>query len=174
MLTFIYSTPFLFFALASVGMTSILVDGAIFLPLREFLRHRVERIEHRREHGKKVGWNFSEFFYSILTCYQCCGFWCGVFCGFLCLNVLKHGDPYDLFAIDSSPILLAVLLALLFLCGCTTSILSVLFAVLLDTSRTVMDFYRANTPQEHFHEHPEEPFPEQQASEPLDPNEELV
>jgi hypothetical protein len=60
------------FALASVGMTAILVDGAIFERPRQWLFQRYCPT--------------ARFLTGILTCYQCCGFWCGLFCG----TVLFH------------------------------------------------------------------------------------
>lgn len=52
--------------LAVIGMTHIIVDGTIFLPVRNFLKK----------------WLPSKV-YQLFECYQCCGTWCGFFIGWL-------------------------------------------------------------------------------------------
>lgn len=52
---------FLFFIIGCYGITNILVNGKIFLPLRNFL-------------SKK-----NNFLYSLISCMMCTGFWIGVF-----------------------------------------------------------------------------------------------
>lgn len=54
------------FVAGVIGLTHIVVDGKIFLAVREFVRRRLPV------------WMF-----SLLTCYQCSGFWAGLFCGWL-------------------------------------------------------------------------------------------
>lgn len=66
---FLTFTSFLFFGLASMGLTAILVDGKVFLPWREWLAAR------RDENC------VARFFSNIFACYQCCGFWSGIICG---------------------------------------------------------------------------------------------
>lgn len=60
---------FLLFVCAVIGMTHIIVDGAIFQPVREW----VEKNTHEK-------------FYDLFQCYQCMGFWCGMFCGFIVVS----------------------------------------------------------------------------------------
>jgi hypothetical protein len=55
---------FLLFALATIGLTLIIVDGSIFEPVRCFLEKRLP---------EKV--------YDVFECYQCMGTWCGFICG---------------------------------------------------------------------------------------------
>lgn len=45
-----------------IGMTQIIVEGAIFVPVKDFLKKFMP-----------------SFFMKMMDCYQCCGFWCGVF-----------------------------------------------------------------------------------------------
>jgi hypothetical protein len=54
----------LFFLLASVGLTQIIIDSKIMEGVRNYM--------------KKV---LSEYWYTLFECYMCCGFWSGVFCG---------------------------------------------------------------------------------------------
>ena len=55
---------FLLFALATIGLTFIIVDGSIFEPVRRILEKRLP---------EKV--------YDVFECYQCMGTWCGFICG---------------------------------------------------------------------------------------------
>ncbi len=52
------------FALAAIGMTHIIVDGAIFNPVRALLK----KILHKS-------------IYKVFECYQCTGVWCGFISG---------------------------------------------------------------------------------------------
>ncbi len=54
---------FLFFAVAAIGMTHIIVDSSIMEPFRNAYKNAVP-----------------ERFQSLVDCYMCCGFWCGMFC----------------------------------------------------------------------------------------------
>ena len=72
---------FLLFGIATVGMTSIIVQGVIFLPFRQFIGNWAERIQSRREQaGKATRRSFVEWFSELIHCAQCTGFWCGLFC----------------------------------------------------------------------------------------------
>ena len=73
---------FLLFCIATVGMTSIIVQGVIFLPFRQFFGDWAEKIHHRREQtGKKNRRSLIEWFNELINCAQCTGLWCGLFCG---------------------------------------------------------------------------------------------
>jgi len=73
---------FLLFCIATVGMTSIIVQGVIFLPFRQYIGDWAEKIHHRWEQmGKGHRRSFVEWFNELINCAQCTGFWCGLFCG---------------------------------------------------------------------------------------------
>ncbi|MDR0610199.1 MAG: DUF1360 domain-containing protein [Planctomycetaceae bacterium] len=73
---------FVLFALATVGMTLILVRGTLFQPFRDFLANRAERIRsYREQKGLRSGFTLTEFLLGLISCTQCMGFWCGLFCG---------------------------------------------------------------------------------------------
>lgn len=55
----------LFFALAVIGMTHIIVDSSLFLPVRDWIKAKLP-----------------EFISKIIECYQCCGTWVGFFVTF--------------------------------------------------------------------------------------------
>ena len=79
-------TEFLLFCIATVGMTSIITQGVIFQPFREFFGGWAEQIRERREQkaqaaGKLPGRSCIEWFSELINCAQCTGFWCGLFCG---------------------------------------------------------------------------------------------
>ena len=57
---------FLVFAFGSIGMTHIIVDGAIFDKPREWLRNKFPQ---------------DHFITKLTGCYQCTGFWVGVVMG---------------------------------------------------------------------------------------------
>ena len=64
------------FILACIGMTNIIVDGAIFDKPRNFLKGL-------------------PFFGKLVTCHQCAGFWCGGLC-YLMLNEFTWDIPMTL------------------------------------------------------------------------------
>lgn len=68
------------FCFASLGMTSIIVGGKIFIGVRDFFGRAAERVRQRR--GRN-GWTVVETIHEIINCNHCCGFWSGLFCGFL-------------------------------------------------------------------------------------------
>lgn len=52
------------FILSTIGMTHLLVEGAIFKKLRGFINKK-----------------FPKWFKYLISCYQCTGTWCGMLCG---------------------------------------------------------------------------------------------
>lgn len=112
---------FLLFGFASVGMTLILVNGSIFLPLRESLSRGVEKLHRRREQkGLPPSFTLLEFFHGMIHCVQCMGFWSGLFCGLFLLTTetsyLEQGGPIMIFN----------RLLMLLCCGTASSFLSML------------------------------------------------
>lgn len=61
--------PFLLFVPACIGLTSLLIDGAIFETLRALIKKKV-----------------SKSVYKVFECPQCMGFWTGVFSGLVLLS----------------------------------------------------------------------------------------
>jgi len=77
-------TEFLLFCIATVGMASIITQGVIFHPFRQFFGNWAEQIRVRREQAGKVShWSVIEWFNELINCAQCTGFWCGLFCGLI-------------------------------------------------------------------------------------------
>jgi len=85
---------FLLFCIATVGMTSIITQGVIFQPFRQFFGDWAEKIHERQQmkaqerggSGKILSppvsrRSFIEWFNELINCAQCTGFWCGLFCG---------------------------------------------------------------------------------------------
>jgi hypothetical protein len=67
----------LFFCLAVIGLTNIIVDPAtIMQPLRDFIEKRCH-----------------PWINKLVSCYQCSGTWVGFFCGYLILSK----DPFIVF-----------------------------------------------------------------------------
>lgn len=56
-----------FFAFASIGLTHIIVDSKIAMPVRNFFDKRLP-----------------SYISSAIHCYQCSGFWCGLVSGMIC------------------------------------------------------------------------------------------
>ena len=69
----------LFFALASTGLTHILVESKVIEPIRDFLLLLTKKIPY-------VG-SMLEY---MLECYQCMGFWSGLVCGYY---LISHDLP---------------------------------------------------------------------------------
>lgn len=61
------------FALATIGLTNIIVDSRLFEPVRCWL-------------GEKLTGRFGKFVNDVIECHQCCGFWSGALMGFLLLS----------------------------------------------------------------------------------------
>lgn len=57
------------FALASVGMTNIIVESKIFQPVRWLLSVILP-----------------SSVYEVVECHQCCGTWCGFLCGYVLIS----------------------------------------------------------------------------------------
>jgi hypothetical protein len=79
---------FVLYALATVGMTAIIVHGVIFQPFRSFAANWAEKCRERREQksqatGKLPRRSVIEWFNDLIHCAQCTGFWSGLFCGTL-------------------------------------------------------------------------------------------
>lgn len=81
------------FLLSTAGMTNIIVDGAIFAPVREFLQPRLK-----------------PRLFELITCNMCCGFWCGILVGL----VLMTYNPLKLICYGSAGSLAAHSVAMLF------------------------------------------------------------
>ena len=78
---------FLLFCIATVGMTSIIVQGVIFLPFRQLIGDWAERVHVRREQAGSVPHrSLVEWFNELINCAQCTGFWCGLFCGLFLIS----------------------------------------------------------------------------------------
>jgi len=121
---------FLLFCLATVGMTSIITQGVIFQPFRQFFGDWAERIRVHREQraqasNKVPRRSFVEWFNELINCAQCTGFWCGLFCGLFFL--LPETCP-----IDISPLLALYLFLKWFCCGLGGSFLATLGCIAID------------------------------------------
>jgi len=92
MVDFSTMVDFLIFCIATVGMTSIIVQGVIFLPFRQFVGDWAEQIYLRREQTGKVSRrSLVEWFNELINCAQCTGFWCGLFCGLILVSPETSG-----------------------------------------------------------------------------------
>lgn len=94
----------------SVGMTAIIVEGTIFVPVKDFMEKYIPKIYGTDSAGNRT------FLMKLLNCYQCTGFWSGVFIGML------------LYADYSSGINLVNSLKYVFAGACAASCCSVFFA----------------------------------------------
>jgi len=139
---------FFLFCIAVVGMTSIIVQGVIFLPFRQFIGDWAERVRIHREQKaqaeKRVPRrSLIEWFNEMINCAQCAGFWCGLFCGLFLLTsdkFLLNPNPqvwYDSLWRQFEDIYLDNLLGwnrllMLFCCGLGGSFLASLGCNLVD------------------------------------------
>lgn len=73
-----------FFALAVIGMTHIIVDSTIIAPVRDWIKWMGEDSFNDKTNQPIKGWRLFKFFTKIIECYQCCGTWVGFLAG-LCL-----------------------------------------------------------------------------------------
>ena len=122
---------FLLFCLATVGMTSIITQGVIFQPFRQFFGGWAEKIHERREQKAQATHtapqrSLVEWFSELINCAQCAGFWCGLFCGLIIVKpaqfIAAHSnDPQPLYSVF-----------LLFCCGLGGSFLSALGCNVID------------------------------------------
>lgn len=97
-----------------VGMTTIIVEGEIFVPIKAFLAKFMPK-----------------YFIKMMGCHQCCGFWSGIF-----LSLLL-AFPYQE---SASALQLILNVGKNFASGCAVSLLSVLWAsvMLYIESQTVI------------------------------------
>jgi len=144
---------FLLFAAASVGLTAILVDGKIFLPLRNRLSAQTRFLREKRERlNLKPTFAFSEFFEGILTCYQCCGFWSGLICGLLpVLTFSEIGIP------GGKPLTILSTLLLWFSCGAAGSLFAHVYYWCIELISALALLVKSRIPiDEHHHVHAED------------------
>jgi hypothetical protein len=140
-------TEFLIFCIATVGMTSIITQGVIFQPFRQFIGDWADQAATLREQkaqatGKLPRRQLIEWFSELINCAQCTGFWCGLFCGLFLVSsepFLLHSNPNVWF--DSSWTQFRLVynnlsgwnrLLLWFCCGLGGSFLSALGCNLID------------------------------------------
>ena len=91
--------------LGSVGMTTIIVEGVIFVPVKNFLKKFMP-----------------EAIMKLLDCHQCCGFWSGLFISLFFMPPWVLGpDVYDV----------VTGLGKNFASGCASSLLSVFWATIM-------------------------------------------
>ena len=73
-------------------MASIITQGVIFHPFRQYIGDWAGRIHVRREQKAQERGGISppvqrrslvEWFSELINCAQCTGFWCGLFCGLI-------------------------------------------------------------------------------------------
>ena len=129
-------TTFLLFCIATVGMTSIITQGVIFMPIRQYMGNWAESIRSRREQkalasGKLPRRSLVEWFNELINCAQCTGFWCGLFCGMILLP--WSGEVCRFFtAAGESPLLFLYFLLTWFCCGLGGSFLAALGCIAID------------------------------------------
>ncbi|MDR2754617.1 MAG: DUF1360 domain-containing protein [Planctomycetaceae bacterium] len=120
---------FLLFALASVGMTLILVRGTLFQSFRNFLANRAEQIRlHREQKGYSSGFTLTEFLLGLISCAQCTGFWCGLFCGIFFIT----SDTCWIWLTSINNRYLFNRILMLFCCGVAGSFLSVVGDIFIE------------------------------------------
>jgi hypothetical protein len=91
--------------LGGVGMTTIIVEGTIFLPIKDFLKKFMPK-----------------FFMTMLDCHQCCGFWSGIFVSLFFLNPVDASGDWSLSLYNFGKN---------FATGCSVSLLAVFWATLM-------------------------------------------
>ncbi|MGL6194392.1 MAG: hypothetical protein ACRC2T_06170 [Thermoguttaceae bacterium] len=160
MLVFSYSIGnLLFFSLATVGLTAILVHGKIFESFRNSLAERVDIIQRRRERlGLRPTFNFVEFLNSILTCFQCCGFWSGLFCGSPIILIGEWGSVRGVL----------LLIFTWFCCGLVGSLLAHLYFWFMEVTVALTKLMQALNPNFHGHHHEHNHEAEHSFEEPQD------
>ncbi|MCL2304307.1 MAG: hypothetical protein FWC43_03085 [Planctomycetaceae bacterium] len=139
---------FLIFAVASVGLTAILVDGKIFAPFRERLAERTRLIREKRERlNLKPTFTFPEFQEGILTCYQCCGFWSGLFCGLFIVT------SFSGIGVSGRPFAILNTLMLWFCCGTAGSLLAHIYYWCIELVSALTLLVKNKIHDEHLHAH---------------------
>lgn len=91
--------------LGGVGMTTIIVEGTIFVPIKDFFKKFMPN-----------------FFMNMLDCHQCCGFWSGLFISLFFIN------PVD---ISGDLVLSLYNLGKNFAAACAVSLLAVFWATFM-------------------------------------------
>jgi len=143
---------FLLFAVASVGLTAILVDGKIFAPLRDSLAGRARFLREKRERlALKPTFTVPEFLESIFSCYQCCGFWSGLLCGLLLITpvaVFSQGlEPTQRFVVLHTALLW-------FCCGVAGSLFAHVYYWCIELISSLTLLVKSKMPlDEHHHDH---------------------
>jgi hypothetical protein len=119
---------FLLFCIASVGMTSIITQGSIFHPFRQYIANWATETRNRWEQKAQPGdvsrRFFIEWFNDLINCAQGTGFWCGLFCGLLII-------PLETCWIERFDMLPRLLLTW-FCCGLGGSFLSALGCISIE------------------------------------------
>ena len=126
---------FLFFCLASVGLTAIIVDGKIFQPVRNGLNAFFVVSEEKKNQGKYSFFRIPiDVIRNIMICYQCCGFWCGLICSPIMLYPLRLIIPeqMEFYAVLA--------------CGFAGSFLSMLYLRIDELLFAKTMFYKSRTP----------------------------
>lgn len=67
---------FVLFVLATIGLSSILVESVIFDPFRQWLK--IPNVGLKQFFKSKLS--------KIFSCFQCMGFWTGLFCGLILVS----------------------------------------------------------------------------------------
>ena len=137
---------FLLFAIASIGLTAILVDGKVFASLRESLFDRARFLREKRERLKlKPKFTLMEFLEGILTCYQCCGFWSGLLCGlFLVTSFSEIGVEERRFAVLHT-------FLMWFCCGAAGSLLAHIYYWCIELISSLALLIKSKLEIEHHH-----------------------
>ena len=91
--------------LGGVGMTTIIVEGEIFVPVKNLLKKFMP-----------------EYFMKMMNCHQCCGFWSGVFISLFFLFPYSDINAWNQTLFN---------LGLNFASGCAVSLLSVFWATIM-------------------------------------------
>ena len=102
-------------------MTSIITQGVIFQPFRQWVGDRAEKMREKRAANGKERRSVIEWFNELINCAQCTGFWCGLFCGLF----LYTSDSYLVMHAKNDGQVVNRLL-MLFCCGVGGSFLSAL------------------------------------------------
>jgi len=124
-------TELLLFCIATVGMTSIIVQGVIFFPFRKYVKDLAEasleiRALEAQEAHTRHNKAFIEWFDELVNCAQCTGFWCGLFCGLFLLT----SDTFWISEFDARQILNRLLMW--FCCGVAGGFLAPLGCNMID------------------------------------------
>ncbi len=100
--------------LGGVGMTVIIVESSIFVPIKNFLQKFMPK-----------------FFMQMMDCHQCCGFWSGIFVSLFFLWPFSFESKWLNMLLDTGKN---------FSTGCAVSLLSVFWAsfMMLIESKTVI------------------------------------